>query len=87
MIDLIFLYFILKKIGVLAVKKGLPPLKWKIATVVLWLTYEIFGLVFGIALFGTGDMYSLMAFGLICAFGGYLTARYILENKPDNKII
>ena len=27
-----------------------------------------------------------MAFGLVCAFGGYLTAKYNLEKRPDEKI-
>jgi hypothetical protein len=26
-----------------------------------------------------------MMFGLVAAFGGYLTVRYILENKPDEE--
>ena len=44
------------------------------------------GIILGIIFFGQGNLIGLMAFGLVCAFGGYLTVRYILEKKPDEKI-
>jgi hypothetical protein len=86
MLDLILLYFLTKSIGVLAAKKGLPARKWKIITVVAWLTLELIGLIIGVTFFGTANLYSLLTFGLVCAFGGYLLVRNILEKKPDNKI-
>jgi hypothetical protein len=85
MIEIIVLYFLTKSIGTTAVKKGLPPARWKIMTVVAWLVFEMTGLMLGIILFGTGNPINLILFGLVCAFGGYLTIRYILENKPDDK--
>lgn len=84
MLDLILLYFLVKSIGTLAKKKGLAPLKWKVALVVVWLAFEMLGLFFGIAFFGTGNLPALLALSIACAFGGYLLIRYILENKPDN---
>ena len=86
MIELILLYFLTKSIGNLASRKGLPTRRWKLFTVAAWLVFEFIGLLIGIAVFGTGNLYGLMAFGLVSAFGGYLTVKYILENKPDNKI-
>ncbi|HQW92542.1 MAG TPA: hypothetical protein PKY28_05550 [Ferruginibacter sp.] len=83
MLDLILLYFLAKHVGSLAVKKGLPPLRWKITMITAWLIFEMAGLLFGVVFFGTGNLYRLMAFGLVCAFGGYLLIRYILEKKPD----
>ena len=83
MLDLILLYFLAKNIGALAIKKGLPPLKWKLTLVGVWLAFEMLGLFFGIAFFGTGNLPALLALGLASAFGGYLLIRYILENKPD----
>lgn len=83
MLDLILLYFLAKNIGALAIKKGLPALKWKITMIGAWLIFEMIGIFFGIVFFGTGNLYSLLFFGLACAFGGYLLIRYILENKPD----
>jgi len=86
MLEIILLFFLVKNIGSLAIKKGLPPGKWKVITVLTWLGYELVGFVLGAAIFGTGNIYGLMAFALICAFGGYLTIKYILENKPDESI-
>ena len=86
MLDLIVLYFLAKSIGVLAIKKGLPPLRWKLILIGVWLTFEMLGLVIGVVIFGTGNLYGLLAFGLASAFGGYLLIRYILEKKPDNDI-
>lgn len=82
MIEIVLLYFLTKHIGKLAAQKGLPAGRWKILTVVAWLLFELSGLVIGVVFFGTGNLYGLMAFGLVCAFGGYLTIKYILENKP-----
>lgn len=84
MLDLILLYFLAKHIGQLAVKKGLPPLKWKLILICVWLLFEMMGLFFGVAFFGAGNLTGLLALGLASAFGGYLVVRRVLENKPDS---
>lgn len=86
MIEIILLYFLTKNMGLLAIKKGLPAGRWKVITVFAWIGFEMTGMMIGITLLGIGTLVGLMGFGLICAFGGYLTVRYILENKPDEKI-
>ena len=83
MIEIILLYFLTKSIGELAVRKGLPRGRWKLITVMAWILFEITGLIIGMAFFGTGNLYGLLAFGIVCAFGGYLTVKYTLEKKPD----
>lgn len=50
-----------------------------------WIFFEMTGLIFGAVFFGTTDLFSLMIFGLACAFGGYLLVRYRLEKMPDEK--
>lgn len=86
MIEIILLFFLTKSMGALAARKGLPSGRWKLITVMAWLAFEMIGMIIGIAVFGTGNLYALMAFALVCAFGGYLTVKYILDNKPDNKV-
>lgn len=86
MIEIILLFILTKNMGVLAAKKGLSPGRWKFLTVISWLSFEIIGVVLGIILFGDRNLIGLMAFGLVCAFGGYLTVKYVLENKPDEKL-
>ena len=85
MIEIILLFILTKNMGALAVKKGLPPGRWKFITVIAWLAFEMTGIILGIIFFGQGNFIGLMAFGLVCAFGGYLTVKYILDNKPDEK--
>ena len=86
MIEIILLFILTKSIGTLAIKKGLPPGRWKFTMVIAWIIFELIGLMIGLAIFGKDNLIALMGFGLVCAFGGYLTVRYILENKPNDKI-
>lgn len=85
MLEIIALIFLCKMNGTLALKKGLKPGSWKLYTIFAWIAAEITGMVLGISFFGFGknDIYSLMAIGLVSAFGGYLIVRAILEKKPD----
>jgi hypothetical protein len=86
MIEIIVLFYLTKSMGILALKKGLSAGRWKFITVMAWIGFELLGLIIGITFFGSGNLIGLMAFGLVSAFGGYLTVKYILENKPDEKI-
>lgn len=85
MLEIILLLFLTKNIGSLAERKGLTPAKWKWITVGAWLLFEFLGIITGLLLFGQNNLAALMLFGIVCAFGGYLTVRYILEKKPDDK--
>ena len=86
MTEIILLFLLAKSIGALAVKKGLPAGRWKFIMVMAWILFEMIGLAIGLSIFGKNNLIGLMGFGLICAFGGYLIVRYILENKPDDEI-
>lgn len=97
LIDIIALYFLCKRNGILAIQKGLNASKWKWYTILGWFTAEIVGLIFAILLFGKSNLenlndinsleknnfYGLAAMGLISAFGGYLIVKAILEKMPD----
>jgi uncharacterized membrane protein YfcA len=85
MLEILILIFLTKKIGLLAEQKGLPPGKWKRRTVFAWFFFEFFGAFLGIMMFGFDpeNIFGLMAFALVLAFGGYLLVRRTLENKPD----
>ncbi len=93
MIEIILLYFLCKHIGQLALSKGLKPLTWKIYTILAWIAAEFLGLILGVILFGvnleslknTSELSKLMLFALVCAFGGYLFIRKILENRPNRQ--
>lgn len=85
MIEIILLIFLTKSIGKLAAKKGLPPGRWKFIVVMAWIGFEMIGMIIGMTLLGTGNLFGLMTLCLASAFGGYLLVRYILENKQDDK--
>jgi len=97
MIEIIALFFLCKKNGQLATQKGLAASKWKLYTVLAWIAAEFVGLIFGITMFGKGNienltdinafeknnLFGLEAIALVSAFGGYLIVKSILEKKPD----
>ncbi len=98
MIEFFALIFLCKKNGDLALSKGVNVLKWKLITIGGWFLAEIIGLFLGVLFFGTsalanikaidsidkGQLYGLMAIGLISAFGGYLMVKSALEKMPDS---
>jgi len=89
MIEVLVLYFLCKQIGALALQKGLNAGRWKLYTILAWIFGEFTGFLLGISIFGFDQNYllGLIGFAVVCAFGGYLWIRYILENKPDQSEI
>lgn len=96
MFDIIILYFLLKRIGKLAIKKGVKPLSWKIYTVVAWFIAENIGIAIAMGWLGIKQISSIKEaletitqhpgityFGLFSAFGGYLFIRFLLERKQN----
>jgi len=85
MIEILVLIFLCRKIGNKALRKGLKPGQWKLITVLTWLCFEFIGFTIGMVLFGfdKSDLLGLMAFGVACAFGGYLLVDAVLSKKPD----
>jgi len=83
MLEIIALVFLTRRIGRLAILKGLKPSSWKRYTIAAWFACEIFGCVVAAVLFGYDNLFSIVSIGLGCAFGGYLMVRAILEAKPD----
>lgn len=61
----------------------MPSVRWKITLIAAWVLFEFAGLILAVSFLGTANLVGLMLIGLASAFGGYLTVRYILENKPD----
>ena len=88
MIEVIALIFLCKKIGLLAVQKGLKPGLWKFYTVMAWLLAEMFGVMLSVAIFASeqsvrDNIVAAMALALVSAFGGYLFIKSVLDKKPD----
>ena len=84
MLEIIALYFLCKKTGQVAASKGLPPGRWKLYVVLAWFGAEFFGFFLGAMLFGTGNLFGLFLFALVCAVGGYLLVKAILDKIPDD---
>lgn len=84
LIEILVLIFLCKKIGHMAMERGLKPGLWKFYTVLAWIGFEFLGLILGnaiIELYSFNDIIRLMVFALFCAFGGYLFVRHRLEQK------
>ncbi len=83
MLEIIALFFLTRNIGQLAQQKGVPPLKWKILTIVLWIAFEFIGVIFGVAIFGPNNIVSIMLVAIGFAITGYYLVRKHLEKMPD----
>lgn len=81
MIEIIILFFLTKNIGVLAIRKGMPPGRWKLYTVLGWIFFELVGFVISFLI--VQNFLANAFFGMICAFTGYLVPKYLLEKMPD----
>ena len=69
MIEIIILYFLTKNIGHLATRKGVPPGRWKLYTVLGWIFFELTGFI--ISAMVVGNFFANAFFGMVCAFAGY----------------
>ena len=89
MIEIFVLIFLCRKSADTARQKGLSPGRWKLYTVLAWFAAEFIGFFVGGIFFGVpnindlSSMFPLILFALVCAFGGYLIVRAILEKMPD----
>ncbi|MGN6569321.1 MAG: hypothetical protein ACTHJ0_15280 [Flavipsychrobacter sp.] len=70
-----------KNIGVLAERKGMPPGRWKLYTVLGWIFFELTG--FFISAMIVQNLLANAFFGMVCAFTGYLIPKYLLEKMPN----
>ncbi|MBL7765057.1 MAG: hypothetical protein JNJ58_03115 [Chitinophagaceae bacterium] len=82
MLEIIILFFLTKKIGATAIRKGLKPGIWKLYTVLAWFGGEIIGFVVGLNLFKDNLLMSVLL-AIPCAVGGYHIIKNTLEKKPD----
>ena len=83
MLELIALIILCKKIGLLAIKKGERPGKWKMITIAAWFGAEILGFVAAASIFGMENIVGVVLIGLMTALGSYLIVRAQLEKMPD----
>jgi hypothetical protein len=82
MLEIIALIFLTKKMGELALKKGLRPGTWKLYTVLCWFGAEILGaLVFYMAFEVEVTLAILLGMG--CAVGSYFVLKANLDKRPD----
>ncbi len=83
MLEIIVLIFLTKRIGEIAVQKGLPAGWWKFYAVLGWVGGEIIGVVLGIMLFDTDSIFPAFLIGIGGAITGYHIVKTILQKKPD----
>ncbi len=80
--DIIILIYLCIKIGQKAVLKGLSPGRWRLYTIIAWVSAEVLGFMLGVMLFGQGNLFGLLLFSFACAVGGYLIVRYQFDKIP-----
>lgn len=84
MLEILALIFLTRKIGTIALRKGLKPGTWKLYTVLAWFGGEIIGGVIGFALFSQENLFPVFIMALGGAIGGYFIIKTTLDKKPDS---
>ena len=83
MLEIIILFFLTKKIGLLAASKGLSPGRWKFNLVLAWIVAELLGAVVAIAVFGKDNLFSSLLMAIACATSTYFIISNYLNKLPD----
>jgi hypothetical protein len=94
--EIIILFFACRKIGKLAILKGLSPTKWKLITILMFFIFEMIGMNISMYTLGNPKIETMqqsielftnhpevLFINLFVAFGGYLLVRFYLEKKED----
>ena len=83
MLEIIILYFLTKKIGLLAASKGLSAGRWKLNLVLAWIVAELIGAVIAIVIFGKDNLFSTLLIAIACAISTYFMITNYLNKLPD----
>jgi len=83
MLEILALIYFTRKIGDIAVRKGLKSGWWKFYTVLAWFGGEIMGIVLSILIFQTEETLALLPLGYAFAFASYFILKAVLSKKPD----
>ena len=83
MLEIIILYFLTKKIGVLAATKGLSPGRWKLNLVLAWIVAELLGAFVAVIIFGKDNLFSALLLAIACAASTYFMITNYLNKLPD----
>ena len=83
MLEIIILFFLTKKIGVLAVSKGLSAGRWKLNLVLAWIVAELLGAIIALVVFGKDNLFSALLIAIACAISTYFIIINYLNKLPD----
>ncbi len=82
MLEIIILIFLTKKIGSIALSKGLPQARWKLYTVLSWVGAEFLGVFIGVLIFGPDNLVSCFIVAIAAALGSYFIIKNYLQKQP-----
>ena len=83
MLEIVILFFLTKKIGLLAASKGLSAVRWKINLVLAWIVAELLGAFIGVVIFGKDNLVSALLIAIACAVSTYFIITNYLNKLPD----
>ncbi len=83
MLEIIALIFLSRKIGALAVTKGLRPGPWKLRLVLFWILGEFIGIIIGFQIFGTDGLFGAILLGIAAAVSSYFIINNYLSKLPN----
>lgn len=83
MLEILAVFFLSGKIGMLAEKKGHKKGKWKAYAILGWFISEIVGIAIGLVMFGAEEYTPMLLLGYSLAILSYFAIRQILQRMPD----
>ena len=83
MLEIILLFFLTKKIGILAEAKGLSAKRWKLYLILAWIGAELIGAFIAVLIFGPDDLFSCFLVAIGCAGTSYMAIKNYLSKLPD----
>ena len=83
MLEILALVYFSRKIGDLAVRKGLKRGWWRFYTVIAWFGAEIIGIILSVLIFRTEETLALLPLGYACAIASYFILKAYLSKRPD----
>jgi len=83
MLEILTLVYFSRKIGDLALQKGLKKGWWRFYTILAWFGAEIIGIILSILIFQTEETLALLPLGYAFAISSYFILKASLSKRPD----
>lgn len=83
MLEIVILIYLSRKVGALALKKGVSAGLWKFIFIIGWILFEVIGFIAGIWIFGKDNIISIILLAYMFAITSYVILKAYFSKLPD----